>query len=198
MALTETLGEVALEYGVKDESYRHRKFANRQGISEQALRGQNPVRHGVHDDGLTQKLARWDTEMFEKAQLHNPAVTASLLGGQLLKENYPAAFSDNKLDVLLLPCTPTISNYTLSVSDSVMVKMGKVVGIALNTAGFDVSGHPAISIPIGMLGVVEAGREADKHVKLPVGMQIAAGPWQESKIYRVALAFENSYDWHVL
>ncbi|KAJ7051185.1 amidase signature domain-containing protein [Mycena amicta] len=190
--------------------------ANRQGISEQALRGQNPVRHGVHDVGLTQRLAHWDTEMFEKAQLHNPAVTASLLGGQLLKENYPgmtdkainlsrklrdtyeAAFSDHKLDVLLLPCTPTIANYTSSVSDSVMVKMGKAVGITLNTAGFNVSGHPAICIPIGTLGVVEAGREVDKHVKLPVGMQIAAGLWQEAKIYRAALAFEKSYDWNVL
>ncbi|KAF7327586.1 Amidase signature enzyme [Mycena kentingensis (nom. inval.)] len=189
--------------------------ANRQGISEQALRGQNPVRHGVHDAALTAKLAKWDSEMFERAQFNNPAVTASFLGGQYLKETYPGiadkavnlsrklrdAYESHlgpgkDLDLLLAPCTPTISNYTSKPSDSLMDKMGKAVGITLNTCPFNVSGHPAISIPVGMLNVIE--RPEDAHIRLPIGMQIVGGMWQESKIYRAAFAFEKSNDWRSL
>ncbi|KAF7306336.1 Amidase signature enzyme [Mycena indigotica] len=191
-------------------------IANRQGISEQALRGQNPVRLGVHDVKLTQKLAHWNTEMFEKAQLHNPAITVSLLGGQFVKYAYPGAadkainlsrklrdtyeavIKDHHLDVILLPCTPTIANYTFDLSDSVGDKMGKAVGITLNTCPLNVSGHPAISIPIGTLPVIEPGREVDTGIRLPVGMQIMAGFWQENRIYRTALAFEKSFDWRIL
>jgi amidase len=54
--------------------------ANRQGISEHAMRAQNPVRHGVHDVALCQELSTWTQEKFEKLQLHNPAATNALLG----------------------------------------------------------------------------------------------------------------------
>ncbi|KAF7374958.1 Amidase signature enzyme [Mycena sanguinolenta] len=187
--------------------------ANRQGISEQAIRGQNPIRLGVHDMALNQELAAWTQERFEKVQLHNPAVTATLLGGQYLKDRFPgmtdkainlsrklkdayqAVFMNEGIDLLLAPCTPTISNYTWKPSDSVMDKMAKTIGITLNTAPFNVSGHPAMSLPIGMLGVIEPGREMDKDIKLPVGMQIVGGLFQEAKIYRAAFAWEQSYNW---
>ncbi|KAJ7034968.1 amidase signature domain-containing protein [Mycena alexandri] len=184
--------------------------ANRQGISEHALRAQNPVRLGVHDVALNQELSTWTQEKFEKLQLHNPAATNAMLGGQFLKDKRPGATDKainlsrklkdtyqavfNKgVDLLILPCTPTISNYTSSVSDSVMEKMAKTIGITQNTAPFNVSGHPAMSLPIGMLPIIE--REEDRHVKLPVGMQLVAGLFEEAKIYRAAFAWEQSYDW---
>ncbi|KAJ7274474.1 amidase signature domain-containing protein [Mycena haematopus] len=187
--------------------------ANRQGISEQGLRAQNPARLGVHDVALNQELSTWTQEKFEKVQLHNPAVTNALLGGQYLKDKYPgmtdkainlsrklkdayqAVFINEEIDLLVLPCTPTISNYTSNVSDSVMDKMARTIGITQNTAPFNVSGHPALSLPIGMLGVMEPGREADKHIKLPVGMQIVGALFEEGKIYRAAFAWEQSYNW---
>ncbi|KAJ7170594.1 putative amidase [Mycena crocata] len=185
--------------------------ANRQGISEEAMRGQNPVRHGVHDVALTKELSAWTQEKFEKLQLHNPAATNSLLGGQYLKDKHPgmtdkainlsrklkdtyqAAFQREKIDLLLLPCTPTISNYTSSLSDTMMEKMNKAIGITQNTAPFNVSGHPALSLPIGMLNVTE--RVQDKHIKLPVGMQLVGGLFEEAKIYRAAYAWEQAYNW---
>ncbi|KAJ7227107.1 amidase signature enzyme [Mycena pura] len=188
--------------------------ANRQGVSEQALRGQNPLRHGVHDTALTQQLAHWSSERFEQVQRHNPAATAALLGGQYvkdkcpgmtdkainlsrkLKDTYEVVFKEKGIDLLLLPCTPTISNYTSSVSDSIMEKTSKAIGINLNTAPFNVSGHPALCLPIGMLGILE--REEDHHIKLPIGMQIVGGLWEEGKIYRAAYAFEQCYDWRKL
>ncbi|KAJ6494752.1 amidase signature domain-containing protein [Mycena vitilis] len=185
--------------------------ANRQGISEQALRAQNPVRLGVHDVALNQELSTWTQEKFEKLQLHNPAATNALIGGQYVKDKYPgmtdkainlsrklkdtyqAVFDKQSIDLLLLPCTPTISNYTSSVSDGMMDKMAKTIGITQNTAPFNVSGHPALSLPIGMLGVIQ--REEDKHIKLPVGMQLVGGLFEEAKIYRAAFAWEQSYNW---
>jgi amidase len=110
-----------------------------------------------------------------------------------LKDVYQAVFDDQGIDLLVLPCTPTISNYTTSVSDSLMEKMSKGIGITQNTAPFNVSGHPALSFPIGMLGVIE--REQDRDIKLPIGMQLVGGLFQEAKIYRAAYAWEQSYSW---
>ncbi len=52
-----------------------------------------------------------------------------------------------------------------------------------NTCSFNVSHHPAISIPCGM---------ADG---LPVGLMLVGKHWDESTIYRAASAFERSGDW---
>ncbi|KAF8206526.1 amidase signature domain-containing protein [Mycena galopus ATCC 62051] len=187
--------------------------ANQQGFSEQALRAQNPVRLGVHDVALNQDLSTWTQERFDKVQLHNPAATNALLGGQYLKDKFPgmtdkainlsrklkdtyqAVFTTEGIDLLVLPCTPTIANYTSNVTDSVMDKMLRAIGITMNTSAFNVTGHPALGLPIGMLGVIEPGREADEHLRLPVGMQIVGGLLEEMKIYRAAFAWEQSYNW---
>jgi amidase len=52
-----------------------------------------------------------------------------------------------------------------------------------NTSPFNVTGHPAISIPCGM----EDGR--------PIGVMLVGRHWEEATIYRVAAAFEGSGDW---
>jgi Asp-tRNA(Asn)/Glu-tRNA(Gln) amidotransferase A subunit family amidase len=48
-----------------------------------------------------------------------------------------------------------------------------------NTAPFDVTGHPAMSVPCG----------------LPAGMMLVAKPFDEVAIYRAASAFEKAGDW---
>jgi amidase len=52
-----------------------------------------------------------------------------------------------------------------------------------NTCPFNVSGHPAISLPCGL----EDGR--------PIGMMLVARHNDEETIYRAASAFERSGDW---
>ena len=52
-----------------------------------------------------------------------------------------------------------------------------------NTCPFNVTGHPAISIPCGM----EDGR--------PIGMMLVGQHWDERTIYRASAAFERSGDW---
>ena len=52
-----------------------------------------------------------------------------------------------------------------------------------NTAPFDVSGHPAISVPCGMVD------------GLPVGLMIVGKRYDEATVLRVAEAFEQLDDW---
>jgi amidase len=52
-----------------------------------------------------------------------------------------------------------------------------------NTCPFNVTGHPAISLPCGM----EDGR--------PIGLMLAGRPYAEETIYSAAEAFERSGDW---
>lgn len=52
-----------------------------------------------------------------------------------------------------------------------------------NTCQYNLTGHPAISIPCGL----SDGK--------PVGLQLVAKHWDESMLYRVAHAYEQSVDW---
>ena len=52
-----------------------------------------------------------------------------------------------------------------------------------NTAPFDVTGHPAMSVPCGMSD------------GLPVGMMLVGKHYDEATIYRAAHAFEQLGDW---
>jgi amidase len=52
-----------------------------------------------------------------------------------------------------------------------------------NTCPFNVTGHPAISIPCGMSD------------GLPIGVMLIGKHWDERTIYRASAAFERSGDW---
>ena len=52
-----------------------------------------------------------------------------------------------------------------------------------NTTQFDVSHHPALSIPCGRVG------------DLPVGMMLVGRRYDEATLYRIAHAFEDANDW---
>jgi amidase len=60
----------------------------------------------------------------------------------------------------------------------------EVFAMAAFTAPFNVSGQPAISLPLGWS---EAG--------LPIGVQLVGGPWQESVLIRVASQIEQATPW---
>jgi amidase len=52
-----------------------------------------------------------------------------------------------------------------------------------NTAPFDITHHPAMSVPCGMVD------------GLPVGLMLVGRMFEESTIYRAAHAFEQIGDW---
>jgi amidase len=55
-----------------------------------------------------------------------------------------------------------------------------------NTAAFDITPHPAMTIPCGLSN------------GLPVGMMLVGRQYDESIIYRAASAFEQASDWKML
>ena len=60
----------------------------------------------------------------------------------------------------------------------------EVVAMAAFTAVFNITGQPAVSLP---LHVAPSG--------LPVGVQIVAGPWREAQLVRVASQLEQADPW---
>ena len=52
-----------------------------------------------------------------------------------------------------------------------------------NCCPFNVTGHPAMSVPCGV------------SEDIPIGMMLVAKHWNEAKIYSVSYAFEQAYDW---
>ena len=52
-----------------------------------------------------------------------------------------------------------------------------------NPPAFDVTGHPALSIPCGLSN------------ELPVGMMLVGKHYDEASIYKAAFTFEQAEDW---
>ncbi|MEE8172126.1 MAG: amidase family protein, partial [Alphaproteobacteria bacterium] len=98
-----------------------------------------------------------------------------------LRAAYDAALEE--CDLLLMPTLPMKAS-KLPAPDAGPEEITAVAWEMLaNTCGFNVTGHPAMSLPCGL--------EDDR----PIGLMLAARHWQESTIYRAAHAFEQSGGW---
>jgi aspartyl-tRNA(Asn)/glutamyl-tRNA(Gln) amidotransferase subunit A len=83
-------------------------------------------------------------------------------------------------DVILSPTTP-IAAPPREGQDA----LEAAARLTTNTSPFNLTGLPAISVPCG---VTRGG--------LPIGLQLAAGPWRESLLLRAAHAYERATEWH--
>ncbi len=86
-------------------------------------------------------------------------------------------------DLLLLPTTPMKAPPIPPADAALELWCQRAFEMLPNTAPFDVTGHPAMSIPCGMSG------------GLPIGMMLVGRRYDESTIYRAAGAFEAAGDW---
>ena len=66
---------------------------------------------------------------------------------------------------------------------SIIDTMTYALNMTNNTAQFDVTGHPSMSLPCGM----GDGR--------PIGLMLTAKHYDEATIYQAAHAFEQAGDW---
>lgn len=91
----------------------------------------------------------------------------------------------DQYDLLLMPTTlMQAQKNPASVSDPAIEEIIFLAfNTVLNTCQFDISGHPAMSLPCGMRN------------GLPVGMMLVGKHCDEPAIYRAASAFEQSCDW---
>ena len=104
---------------------------------------------------------------------------------QRIRRDLVAAYDNafEKFDLILMPTLPLRATpLPTDMSDPFEVTR-RSWEMTANTCVFNVSGHPAMSVPCG------------KSEGLPIGMMLVAGYWQEPVVYQVAAAFEAAVDW---
>ena len=101
--------------------------------------------------------------------------------GRLLSKSYDDALQ--KYDLLLMPTQPMKATPLPPSNAPVALVVQRALEMVNNTCPFDVTGHPAMSVPCGM------------SQGLPIGMMLVGKHWAESTIYRAAHAFEQIGDW---
>ncbi len=105
---------------------------------------------------------------------------AQNLSRQLCKA-YDDALQD--CDLLLMPTLPVTAGKLPAPGAPVEEIIARAFEMTANTAPFDCTGHPSMSVPCGL---------ADG---LPVGMMLTGRHYEEALVYRAAYAFEQSGDW---
>jgi len=101
-----------------------------------------------------------------------------------LRAAYDAALADH--DLLLMPTLPMKATPLPPADAPRELYVQRGFEMIANTAPFDATGHPAMSLPCGL---------ADG---LPVGLMLIGRHYDEATIYRAAHAFEQSGDWRAL
>jgi amidase len=119
-----------------------------------------------------------------------------ILLGQYMQDNYQgryyakaqnlartlrAAYDEalNGVDLLLMPTLPLKATLLPAPDASREDYVARALEMISNTCPFDVTGHPAITLPVGM----SAG--------LPVGMMLVGRHWEDGTVLRVADAFQK-------
>ncbi|CAN5260216.1 amidase [soil metagenome] len=97
---------------------------------------------------------------------------------------YDAALAS--YDLLLMPTTPMKATPLPAPGASREDVIGRAFEMISNTSPFDISHHPAMSIPCGFVD------------GLPVGLMLIGKHFDEMTIYRAAHAFEQSADWKTM
>jgi amidase len=91
-----------------------------------------------------------------------------------------------RYDLLLMPTLPMVATPLPEANAPIEQILQRAFEMLANTAQFDCTHHPAMSLPCGM---VEG---------LPVGMMLVGKAYDEETIYRAAAAFESRVDWKTL
>lgn len=154
---------------------------------------------GLYDTGLINQHLHWRKQADNLSQ----SLKISMFVGEWFIKNYGGyyyakaqnqarqlrqAYDDAlaHVDVLLMPTLPIIAQPIPKDNAPLSEILARAFEMLANTAPFDASGHPAMSVPCGLLD------------GLPVGMQLVGKYWDEFTIYQIASAFENAVDWKTL
>lgn len=144
-------------------------------------------------------------KFFSKAPVN---VRNSIINGLYFEEQFPGVFPKatnlvlklrteynkalSKVDLLVAPTVPFVAPAHGPREGSPKARVSSTFGVNTNTCPFNISGHPALSLPIGFLPAKESPSN-----KLPVGMQIIGKYFDESTIFTAAYAWEKHCDWRL-
>lgn len=110
-----------------------------------------------------------------------------------LTEAYDTAFLE--FDVLVMPTIvfPPIKLRTPGSLLGPLQALSRATSMTKNTASFNLTVHPALSLPIGFVPAQD-----DAEVKLPTGLQIVGRKFEDLLCLKVAATWEKAYDWKKL
>jgi aspartyl-tRNA(Asn)/glutamyl-tRNA(Gln) amidotransferase subunit A len=97
----------------------------------------------------------------------------------LIANEFAAVF--DTVDALVSPTTPTVAFTMGDRDDPLSMYMCDAVTLPANLAGL-----PGISVPCGFID------------SLPVGLQVLAPRFQDSRVFRIAHAYEQASSWHTV
>ena len=170
-----------------------------EGATEFMVKGNNTGTNwqGFYNTGLLDAVARG---VAARPNDLPPTVKMTMLTGEYMKRSYRGryyakaqnlrpslvkAYDDAlaEYDVLVMPTVPFRATPIPPPDCSLEEYVSVAINMSNNTAQFDVTGHPSISVPCGM--------EDD----LPIGMMITGRHFDDLTVLRVADAVERSGDW---
>jgi amidase len=152
--------------------------------------------YGHNWDGLydPELVAHYGRRRHEVTDRWSPTVTLVALAGRYSIEEYQSrhyamarnlafelrgAYDEALADVLVMPTVPILASTLVEPSEPREVSITRALEMIVNTAPLDVSGHPATTVPSGL---VEG---------LPTGMMIIGKRFDDATCLRVAHAFER-------
>ncbi|WRT63404.1 uncharacterized protein IL334_000309 [Kwoniella shivajii] len=201
----EELGAVVEEVSIPDHILAPDLWAviGRLGATKSLL-GESNGRRGLAMNDLTEKLLPLTGDKIDKMFCSG---TNTLINGVWGWENMPPALMGkatnlvrklrdsynsalDNYDVLITPTLPMLPTKLPPQDASIRTLMENAAGVSLNTSAFNLTGLPALSLPIAFLP-----SRVDDKTQLPVGMQIVSKAYAEGTIYQAAYAWEKNFDW---
>ncbi|GJN87596.1 hypothetical protein Rhopal_000551-T1 [Rhodotorula paludigena] len=169
--------------------------------SSQTRQGRQVGRRGVYINEYFDKVLPWTQEKYDKAKYYVTGTSMSAEYGwanyplaygramnltRKLKDDYDAIFAD--VDVLVMP---TVNQPARRHAPP------EAAGITSNTAAFNLTGHPALTIPVGFTppSPTDIRSAADADIKLPCGLMLVGKMWDEATLLKVADQYERAHDW---
>ena len=154
---------------------------------------------GLYDVGLLDKQAGWR----DQADALSPSLKLCMFVGQFGLERYHGRYyakaqniarfaraaydrALNGYDLLVMPTVPITAQPLPEPGSSITETVTRALEMLGNTAAQDITGHPAMSIPCGLVD------------GLPVGLMLVGKHYAEGTLYQAAAAFEASVDWRTL
>jgi amidase len=170
-----------------------------------SLLGLQTGRRGCFMIGFEDARLPWTDVKFQRLF---PATKNTMINGLHLMRNYPGLYAKTlnmaqrlrdsydelfrNFDIVVMPTTPCVAPKHIDwmEGESALKALRPSIGLTINTAIFNLTGHPAMNLPVGLLPSPDHGS-----VELPVGMQIVSGLWQEQKVLDAGYAWESSFGW---
>ncbi|KAF8527604.1 amidase signature enzyme [Hysterangium stoloniferum] len=168
------------------------------------LLGRGGGRKQLYLNDYTELFHPWTQEKFDKLF---PNSANTMINGLYADEHYPMLHGKchnllrklrldydavlNEVDILIMPTTPWVAKVMPPPNASPLTHFGEARGLLDNAQPFDHTGHPALSIPCGVL----SPPEGPETLKLPVGMQLVSKHHHELTLYKAGLAWSEAFDW---